>query len=119
MAHAWRLAADIFEDHPSRAISLQCCYALIVSTLNSLSANLPHSLLGAVLQKYVRVPKQGLAYALQSEHLETKAILLTEIIDYLPQNLKEEALQEAIAAKVIQDDLKSRRCPKSHSGQAA
>ncbi|WP_250126481.1 hypothetical protein [Chroococcidiopsis sp. CCMEE 29] len=105
VAHAWRLAEDLFEDHPSSAISLQCRYALIVSTLNSLSANLPHSLLVAPLQKYVRVPQQGLAYALQSSNPETKAILLTEIVDYLPQNLKEEALQEALAAlRAIQFD---------------
>ncbi|MBD2000269.1 hypothetical protein H6G00_27305 [Leptolyngbya sp. FACHB-541] len=103
VALAWRLAEDLFEDHPSQAIALQCRYALIVSTLNSLSTDLPPPSPGALLQKYVRVPKQGLAYALQSSNPETKAILLTEISDYLPQNLKEEALQEALAAtKAIQ-----------------
>ncbi|MBD2102517.1 hypothetical protein [Leptolyngbya sp. FACHB-261] len=103
VALAWQLAEDLFEDDPLRAIALQCRYALIVSTLNSLSADLPPPLLGALLQKYVRVPKQGLAHALQSSNPETKAILLTEISDYSPQNLKEEALQKALAAtKVIQ-----------------
>lgn len=98
VARAWRSAEDLFEDHPSRAISLQCRYALIVSTLNSLSADSPHSLQGALLQKHVSVAQQGLAYALQSSNAETKAILLTEISDYLPQNLKQEALQKALAA---------------------
>ncbi|MBD1866101.1 hypothetical protein H6F95_02030 [Cyanobacteria bacterium FACHB-471] len=103
VALAWRLAEDLFEDHPSQAIALQCGYALIVSTLNSLSTDLPPPSPGALLQKYVRVPQQGLAYALQSSNPETKAILLTEISDHLPQNLKEEALQEAlVATKAIQ-----------------
>lgn len=98
VALAWRLAEDLFEDAPSRAIALQCRYALIVSTLNSLSANSPPPSLATLLQKHVGVPKQGLDCALQSSKPETQASLLTEISDYLPQNLKEEALQEALAA---------------------
>jgi hypothetical protein len=98
VAHAWRLAEDLEEDDPSRAISLQCRYALIVTTLNSLTTDLPHSLVVALVQKHIWVPEQGLAYALQSSNPQTKASLLTEIIDYLPQNLKEKALQKALAA---------------------
>ncbi|MBW4455864.1 MAG: hypothetical protein KME55_25970 [Nostoc indistinguendum CM1-VF10] len=60
--------------------------------------NLPQGLLAALLQKHIWVPEQGLAYALQSSNPQTKASLLTEIIDYLPQNQKEEALQKALAA---------------------
>ena len=105
VAHARGLAEKMFEECPSQAIALQCRYALILTTLNSLTANLPPTLLVALLQKRVWAPEQGLAYALQSSNPENKASLLTAIIDDLPQKLKEKALQEALAAaRAIQDE---------------
>ena len=48
---------------------------------------------------------EGLTYALQGLNSRIRASLLTEIADYLPQDLKEEVLQKAfIATKSIRDE---------------
>ncbi len=41
VARAWRLAEAEYETNPSRAIGLQCRYALITSSLNTIAANIP------------------------------------------------------------------------------
>ena len=48
---------------------------------------------------------EGLTYALQGLNSRIRASLLTEIVDYLPQDLNEEVLQKAfIATKSIRDE---------------
>ncbi|WP_138504578.1 hypothetical protein [Nostoc sp. PA-18-2419] len=43
-------------------------------------------------------PSQGLTYALQGSNPQQNAHLLTELVNYLPPNLKELALEKALAA---------------------
>jgi hypothetical protein len=46
---------------------------------------------------------ERIAYALQNTDFQIQASLLTEIVDYLPQDIKEEVLQKAlVATKSIQ-----------------
>ena len=95
---AWAQAEKEFEQDPGVTIGRQCRYALIIVSLNSLSANLPVELLLALIQKNVWTPSQGLAYVLQSSNPQQKANLLTELADHLPPNLKELGLLKALAA---------------------
>ncbi|MHC5854060.1 NB-ARC domain-containing protein [Nostoc sp.] len=105
VARAWRLAEKMFEENPSQSISLQCRYALITASLNSLVANLPDKLLIALVNKKVWTPQQALAYTLQSSNPDQKAHLLTKLVGYLPPSLKELALEKALAAaKLIQSE---------------
>ena len=106
VAHGWKLVEDFWTEKTlPQVIGWQCRYALIIASLNSLAANLPIKLLIVLLKKYIWTPEQGLAYILQSSNLVKRAELLTELADYLPQNLKELALSKAVAAaREIQDD---------------
>ncbi|MDF5729969.1 MAG: NB-ARC domain-containing protein, partial [Rhizonema sp. PD38] len=106
VARAWQLASEEWTEATlPKVIGLQCRYALIIASLNSLSANLPVKLLLALIQKNVWTPSQGLGYVLQSSNPAQKANLLTEIADHLPPNLKELALSKALAAaREIQDE---------------
>ncbi|MBW4599077.1 MAG: zinc ribbon domain-containing protein [Calothrix sp. FI2-JRJ7] len=86
-------------------IGLQCRYALIIASLNSLAADLPAELLIALVQKEVWTKEQGLAHVLQSSKKEQKAKLLIKLANYLPSRLKELALSKALAAaRQIQDE---------------
>ncbi|AUB34218.1 hypothetical protein COO91_00089 [Nostoc flagelliforme CCNUN1] len=105
VARAWRLAEDMYTENSSNSIYLQCFYALITASLNSLVANLPNDLLIALVNKKVWTPNQGLAYALQSSNPSQKADSLTALANHLPPNLEKLALEKALAAaKLIQDE---------------
>jgi hypothetical protein len=105
VARAWKLAQEMFQEKPSQSIGLQCRYALMTASLNSLTANVPVELLQALVKKNVWTPEQALAYTLQGSNPEQKARSLTELVDCLPLNLKELALSKALAAaKLIQDE---------------
>ncbi|BAY84685.1 regulatory protein [Calothrix parasitica NIES-267] len=58
-----------------------------------------------LVTKEVWTPSQALAYTLQSRNPQHKADALGELADYLPDNLKQLALEKALeAAKLIQDE---------------
>ena len=97
VARAWQLAEDSWNDiNLPQVVGLQCRYALIIASLNSLAANLPVELLIALIKKNVWAPEQGLGYALQSSNPEQKSRLLTELANHLPQKLKEVTLSKAL-----------------------
>lgn len=66
---AWELAESAYKltDIPQtgRNINLQCRYALIVSTLNSLGQNIPSQLLHFLIKQKIWTLKQGMMYARQ------------------------------------------------------
>jgi hypothetical protein len=93
---AWELTETDFDNNPSQVISLQCRYGLIVSSLNSLSENIPIKLLVVLVKNGYWKPEQGLAYALQKQDLIDKADSLIELADHLPENLKKQALPTAL-----------------------
>jgi CHAT domain-containing protein len=104
--HAWELAeANWTESTLPQVVGLQCRYALMTASLNSLAGNLPVKLLVALVKNNFWTPEQGLAYALQNPQPKQKVNSLTELVNYLPPNLKELALQKALtAAREIQDE---------------
>ncbi|MHC5762177.1 NB-ARC domain-containing protein, partial [Nostoc sp.] len=102
ISRAWELAeANRTESTPS----LQCRYALITASMNSLAANLPANLLVALVKNKMWTPEQGLAYALQKPEPQEKVNSLIKLVNYLPSNLQELALQKALAAaRAIQSE---------------
>ncbi|MEH1847880.1 MAG: NB-ARC domain-containing protein [Nostoc sp.] len=106
ISRAWELVeANWTESTLSQVVSLQCAYALITASINSLAASIAVKLLIALVKNNVWVPEQGLAYILQNPNLFQKVSLLTELLKYLPPNLKKLALQKALAAaKAIQNE---------------
>jgi hypothetical protein len=90
------------KDNLSKVVDLQCRYALIQASfqasLNSLTVAIPIELLVALVKHNFWTPEQTFAYTLQSSNPKIKAESLTAIIDYLPSGLKQQAIDEAIAA---------------------
>ena len=110
ISRAWKLAeANWTESTLTKVVGLQCRYALIIASLNSLAANVPVKLLLALVKNNFWTPEQGLAYALQNPNLNQKVNSLTEILNYLPANLKKLALQKALAAArtILMEDTRA------------
>lgn len=92
VSRAWRLAEESFEDSPSRAIALQCRYALMVFTLNDPSDNLAERLpVGStqeLAKRRIEISNQELAYVLRDLDSDVRSNLLIAISDYLPKRLQ-------------------------------
>ncbi|WP_424097461.1 NB-ARC domain-containing protein [Moorena producens] len=97
LAKAWQLAEEAFSSSPTRSISLQCRYALMVSSLNSLVGNIPGVLMAALVEKQVWTPVQALAYLQQIQHPNNRASALKELAPKLPETLLPEVLKIAQA----------------------
>nr|MDZ7999891.1 NB-ARC domain-containing protein [Aulosira sp. DedVER01a] len=106
ISRAWELAqVNWTESTLPQVVGLQCRYALIMASLNSVAANIPVELLMALVKEKVWTAAQGLTYALQNPNQYEKATALVELVNYLPPNLKKLALSEAlIAARAIESD---------------
>jgi hypothetical protein len=60
---AWRLAEAAYARQPSPiAIGLQCHYALVLASLNSIAGSIPHALVTRLVEVGEWSPQQGLAY---------------------------------------------------------
>ncbi|MEH2148399.1 NB-ARC domain-containing protein, partial [Nostoc sp.] len=102
ISRAWELAEA---NRTESTLSLQCRYALITASMNSLAANLPANLLVALVKNKMWTPEQGLAYALQKPEPQKKIDSLTKLVNYLLPNLQELAQQKALAAaRAIQSE---------------
>jgi len=95
VSRAWAIAADNFTENPTESISLQCRYALITTSLNSLAGNIPPKLMAALVKKEMWTPAQALAYVRQSKDSFGQAKGLEAISEYLPPSLLPEALDVA------------------------
>ncbi|MDZ7967502.1 MAG: NB-ARC domain-containing protein [Nostoc sp. DedSLP03] len=106
ISRAWELAeANCNESTLPQVLSLQCRYALMIASVNSLAVDITVELLLALIKNNFWTPEQGLAYALQNPNLTEKVGSLTELANYLSPNLKEIALKKAlVAARAIQNE---------------
>ena len=77
------------------AIGLQCRYALILASLNSLADNLPPNLIAALVEKGYWQPEQGLAYVQQVQKDNERAEGIKAIVPHLPEALLSQALDLA------------------------
>lgn len=93
-------------DWNSKPISLQYRYALIISSVNSLAANIMPGFLAELLKKGIWLPEQGLAYARQIPDAKERTKALTKLIPYLSTGEQEKVLEEALdIAKSIEDSV--------------
>ncbi|NER80076.1 MAG: hypothetical protein F6K42_10925, partial [Leptolyngbya sp. SIO1D8] len=95
VARAWQAAEALYEQNAMESLALQCCYALITTTLNSLAQSIPPKLMAAFVQKGFWQSAQGLAYVRQIQTPWQRAEGLTELLPYLPEGLMQEALEVA------------------------
>ncbi|WP_424095889.1 NB-ARC domain-containing protein [Moorena producens] len=101
VSKAWAIAADNFTENPTESISLQCRYALITTSLNSLAGNIPPELMAALVKNKIWTPAQALAYVRQKKDSFGQAKSLEAISEYLPPSLLPEALD---CARGISDE---------------
>lgn len=107
LARAWRMAESAYDpadrEHSGRSIGLQCRYALVNSSINSLAQRIPPLLLAELVRHGERTPEEGLAYARQIPSSDDRALALTELLPYLDE-LRPKVLPEALAAtRAIQE----------------
>ena len=91
----------MFEENPQQSIALQCRYALIVTSLNSLAKNISSHLMAALVKQELWSPAQGLAYAQQVREFRQRAEALSAMAPHLSDSLLSIALGTALG---IQDD---------------
>jgi NTP pyrophosphatase (non-canonical NTP hydrolase) len=92
LARAWALAKDSYEQAPANALALLFRYALIRTSLNSLASNVPAELLGALVEKQIWQPAQGLAYAQQTQNPWQRAECVAALVPYIPESLLPEVI---------------------------
>ncbi|NEQ81912.1 MAG: hypothetical protein F6K26_17155, partial [Moorea sp. SIO2I5] len=97
VAKAWQLAEDAFSSSATRSISLQCRYALMLSSINSLLGHIPGKLMAALVEKKIWTPVQALAYLQHIQNPHNRAEALKELAPKLPETLLSEALKIAQA----------------------
>jgi hypothetical protein len=101
---AWAKADETVEQEPEVAITLQCRYALITASINSVASNIPSELLFAIVENNLNTehpiltPIQALTYARQMPDSEQKAKSLSNLALYLSEPLRSQVLQEALTA---------------------
>ena len=99
VGRAWRLAqaqSTAPNAQIGTEIGLQCRYALIVASLNSLAKNMPPALLAMLVQEKMWSLAQGLAYARQVSDAEQQVEALVRLAPHLTEPLREEALVAAL-----------------------
>ena len=93
LARAWELAEEAYERSPATALARLFRYALIRTSLNSLASNVPAELLGALVEKHIWQPAQGLAYAQQTQNPWQRAACISTLVPYMPESLLPEVLK--------------------------
>ncbi len=101
---AWQLAQKEYNPadavHAGRSVSLQCRYALVTTSLNSVAASIPPVFLALLVEKRIWTPTQGWAYAERMPDPAQQAQALSELASHLSEPLLQEAL--AIAQQIEQ-----------------
>ncbi|MBD2095610.1 hypothetical protein H6F90_10625 [Trichocoleus sp. FACHB-591] len=103
---AWAQADEAYESDPGKSIGLQCRYALIKASINSL-AGIPKELLVTLVKHRYWKTSKAFAYALQISNPQARARNLTALAKYLPNTelLKLQILQAALqSVRAIQED---------------
>ena len=80
---AWAQVDEAYERKPEKSVGLQCRYALIKTSVNSLVA-LPAKLMAALVKHYQWKPDKALAYSCLILDSEKRCEALTLLADQLP-----------------------------------
>jgi NB-ARC domain len=92
LGRAWKLAEEMCEVNTMVSIELQIRYALIFSTMNSLSNNIPAELIAAFVKSKSWSATQGLVYARQTNSSKHRSNIIRELAPCLPLSLFPDAL---------------------------
>ncbi|WP_103668149.1 NB-ARC domain-containing protein [Pseudanabaena sp. BC1403] len=106
VARGWKIAERGYEGNRAGAIVLQCRYALITATLNSLVENLPIDMMAEFVKQSFWTVEQAWAYVeqMQNEHKISESI--RALVSYLSKSLFQVALQ---TAREIKDEYSRAR----------
>ena len=96
---AWSQADKAFNREPAKVIGLQCRYALIQTSINSV-AGIPTALMVALVKHQYWKPAKAIAYARQIPDPKERCESLAALADQLPNSepLKPQVLQSALQA---------------------
>lgn len=108
VTRGWQVATENFANsQTTKAISLQCRYALTIASLNSQAKNLSTDLMIALVKNRVWSPLNALTHARQTPNVNQRVEMLTELVPFLPESLREQILLEALlAARTIQEGVR-------------
>ncbi|MEH2093243.1 NACHT domain-containing protein [Nostoc sp.] len=93
---AWSQADEAYNREPGKSIGLQCRYALMTASLNSLFVEIPIALLIALVEENLWTVSKGVTYACQRIDPNERLEVLTKLIFKLEGSLKKEALKVAL-----------------------
>ncbi|MEM9008940.1 MAG: NB-ARC domain-containing protein [Cyanobacteria bacterium P01_F01_bin.86] len=103
VARGWRLAEESFDHEKSRSIVLQCRYALITVTLNSLIKNLPIGMMAEFVKQDFWTVEHAWAYVEQMNEEEKIIEAIQTLAPYLSGSLFKIAVNKVCA---LQDEAK-------------
>ena len=102
---AWEQTDKEYSQSPAKTIGLQCRYALIYTSLNTLSSQIPKKLMAELVKRGVWTQEQGLSYALHIVDLEHKIQTLLELAGVLSKSLREIAFKSILdTSEAIQSE---------------
>ena len=99
MGRAWKQAVDNYERFSSQTLTRLFRYALMRASLNSLASNVSAPLVGALVEKGLWQPAQGLAYAQQAQNPWQRAECIAAIVLYMPKSLLPEVIKTVVQIK--------------------
>jgi hypothetical protein len=94
VARAWKLAEQHYEQNPTESIVLQCRYALMTATLNSLIANLPIGMMAEFVKRDFWTVEQAWDYVEQMQDEDKIAEAIQALAPYLSQSLFQAVLKK-------------------------
>ncbi|MCY6489707.1 toll/interleukin-1 receptor domain-containing protein [Leptolyngbya sp. GGD] len=97
----WEVAEQQYEEDRTKSIVLQCRYALITATLNSLVENLPAGMMAEFLKHQYWTPAQAWAYVEQMQNEKNINEAIQALTPYLPEPTFRLAIEKA---RAIQND---------------
>jgi hypothetical protein len=102
---AWRLVSEAQADSCSQVVGLQCRYALMAASLNSMAENTPPTLLAALVRGGNWSVIQGIAHAGRIPDARKRAEAFLALVSLVPDVDLPGVLRQALAAaRATQDD---------------
>jgi hypothetical protein len=93
IARGWRLAETHFAEAPAKSLGLQCRYALMKGSLNTLMGTIPPELIAVLVSEGIWQPAQGLAHLQQVPKPWRQVYIFKFLLPHIPDSLLTETLQ--------------------------
>ncbi|MEZ4726263.1 MAG: effector-associated domain EAD1-containing protein [Caldilineaceae bacterium] len=95
---------ETVKERANNNIGLQCRYALIIASFNSLSKNIEPQLLTELVKNNIWLPQEGLAYARHVKDHGRRVEMLMALVTFLAGELRGQIIEEALSiALAIQE----------------